>query len=119
MTPSPHLRSLSEALLYGHIGEDTRELLDGSRVDLRAEGDVQEEELWTGLEELLQGGGTHQAGPCQHKTSHVTEGVWPKHDHERPHTHLRLQCSLTRSYSVRIEFRPHPECRGAAVRDSR
>lgn len=61
------LRSLCEALLYGHVGENTGKLLDNSRVYLWAEGDVQEEQLWTGLEELLQGDRAHQAGTCQHK----------------------------------------------------
>lgn len=63
MTP----RSLSETLLYGDVGEDTRELLDDSRVYLWAERDVQEKELWTWLEQLLQGGRTHQAGTCRHQ----------------------------------------------------
>lgn len=56
--------SLSETLLDGHIGEDTRELLDNPRVYLRAEGDVQQEELRTRLEEFLQRGGAHQPSAC-------------------------------------------------------
>lgn len=46
--------SLSEALLDGHIWEAARELLDNPHVYLRAEGDIQEEKFWTGLEEFLQ-----------------------------------------------------------------
>lgn len=92
--PPPPRRSLSEALLYGHVGEETRELLDDSHVYLWAEGDVQEEELRTGLEELLQGGRTHQTGACQHKTQRVTEEVWTKHGHKHPKVIL---CSLTGS----------------------
>lgn len=48
------LGSLSEALFDGNIGEEIRELLDNPHVYLRAEGDVQEDELRTGLEEFLQ-----------------------------------------------------------------
>ena len=48
------LGSLSEALLDGHFGEETGELLDDPRVYLRTEGDVQEEKSWTRLEEFLQ-----------------------------------------------------------------
>lgn len=48
------LGSLSEALLDGHIGEEAGELLNDPHVYLRTEGDVQEEESWTRLEEFLQ-----------------------------------------------------------------
>lgn len=59
---SSGLRSLSEALLDGHLGEEAGELLDNPHVYLRAEGDVQEEKSWTGLEEFLQWGSAHQTG---------------------------------------------------------
>lgn len=57
--------SLSEALLDGYNGEETRELLDDSCVYLWAEGDIQKEELWTTLEEFLQWGRAHQSSTCQ------------------------------------------------------
>lgn len=67
------LGSLSEALLDGHVGEGTRELLDDTHVYLRAEGDVQEEKLWTRLEEFLQWGRTHQTSTCQ---LHNRQIIW-------------------------------------------
>lgn len=57
--------SLGEALLDGHVGEEVRELLDNSHVHLRAEGDVQQVELRTRLQELLQRGGAHQPSACR------------------------------------------------------
>lgn len=46
--------SLSETFLDGHLGKLAREFLDDPHVYLRAEGDVEEEELRTRLEEFLQ-----------------------------------------------------------------
>ena len=46
--------SLSETFLDGHLGKEAGEFLDNPHVYLRAEGDVQEAELRTRLEEFLQ-----------------------------------------------------------------
>ena len=46
--------SLSETFLDGHTGEEAGEFLDDPHVNLRAEGDVQEEKPRTRLEEFLQ-----------------------------------------------------------------
>lgn len=63
LCPWQILRSLSKALLYGHIGELSGELLDHTHVDLGAEGDVQQAQLSTRLEQFLQRGRTHQTRP--------------------------------------------------------
>lgn len=47
------LGSLSEALLDGDIGEEARELLDYPHIYLGAEGNIEEEQLRTRLEEFL------------------------------------------------------------------
>lgn len=69
------MRSLGKALLDGHVGEESAELLDDAGVHLRAEGHVQEEELRTRLQQLPQGGGAYHPGACQSitQTYHTSE----------------------------------------------
>lgn len=63
--------SLSEALLDGHVGEEGRELLDDPGVYLGAEGDVEEEKLWTRLQKFLQGSSANHSRTCPSVKSQV------------------------------------------------
>ena len=54
--------SLCEALLDGDFREEGRELLDDAVVQLGAEGHVQQQQLGTRLQQLLQGLWTHHPG---------------------------------------------------------
>lgn len=74
------LGSLSEAFLDGNIGEEIRELLDNPHVYLRAEGDVQEDKLRTGLEEFLQWGGAHQPSTCRSENSQKKTSLETEHE---------------------------------------